>query len=333
MRRTASFAVLPNGTVEVTADEGLLRHFRAEYGAPDSSRPVRVAISIDDRLPFGVDGDLHGRHKTVNWSVSLDDPDADALRATLALRGHPRWFGVSLVQGFILEPLISMASVVEGLVLLPAAAVAETGGALLMIGRSQSGKSSISTRALALGRQVLGDDQVLIEPTGRISPFPRRIRIYDDLLETSPMAVRVLPLRARLGLHLRRVARIATHGFVAPSLALPHSAFGGGPGVVAMRVHRIVVVRRDASAREITMEPMEHAAVHSEAMTVLRQQRSRLSHVQREDWQTLLRSVVEREAAMLAAALRSAPAYHVTVPEAWGAPSAVEALARVLDIS
>lgn len=333
MKRTARFAILARGAVELTAEEGLLRHFRAEYGAHDVTRPVRVSISIDDRLPDGAAVDLRGGHKTVSWSVSLGQADADPLRTAIALRGRPRWFGVSLVQGFIVEPLISLAAAIGGQVLLPAAAIAEEGGALLLIGRSRSGKSSISARALALGRQVLGDDQVLVDSGGVIGPFPRRMRVYDDLMETSPMAVDALPPRARLGLWLRRVVRVATRGFVAPSLALPRSAFGGGRAAVAMPVHRIVVVRRSASAQELSMEPMAPEDVRSEAMEILREQRRRLSRLQRDDWLTLLRSVAEREAAMLDAALRAAPARLVTVPEAWGAPSAVEALARALDIT
>lgn len=323
---------MPRGAVELTAEEGLLRHFRAEYGIPDASRPVRVAVSILDRLPDGAVSDLHGRHKTVSWSVSLGQADTDPLCATLALKGRPRWFGVSLVQGFIIEPLISLVSALDGQVLLPAAGIAEEGGALLIIGRSRSGKSSVSARALALGRQVLGDDQVLVDPGGVIGAFPRRMRVYDDLMVTSPMAVRSLPQRIRLGLQLRRVFRIATRGFAAPSFALPHSAFGGAPATAAMPVHRIVVVYRSASAQELSMEPIASEDVRSEAMEILSEQRARLDRLQRDDWRTLLRSVEERESALLDAALRRAPTYRVIVPESWGAPAAVEALARALDI-
>ena len=322
-----------DGALALTAAPDLLRHFRAEYGAPDATSPVRVAISIGARLPDGAAVDLHGGHKTVRWSVSLGQGDADPLRAILALRGSPRWFGVSLVQGFLVEPLISLAAAFRGQVLLPAAAIAEEGGALLLIGRSRSGKSSVSARALALGRQVLGDDQVLIDPGGDVSPFPRRMRVYDDLLKTSPMAARALPPRTRLGLRLRRAVRVATRGFVAPSLALPRSAFGGGPAATAAPLHRIVVVRRSASAQELSMEGLAHEDVLSEAIEILGEQRRALSRLQRDDWLTIMRSAAEREAAMLDSALRRAPAYRVTVPEAWGAPSAVDALARALDIS
>jgi hypothetical protein len=317
----------------VTADEGLLRHFRAEYGAPDATRPVRVSVSIDNRLPDDAVVDLQGGHKTTSWSVSLGRADADPLRAVLALRGRPRWFGVSLIQGFIVEPLISVAAAIGGHALLPAAAIAEEGGALLLIGRSRSGKSSLSARALALGRQVLGDDQVLIDAGGLITPFPRRMRVYDDLLETSPMAVRSLPPRVRLDLRLRRVVRLATRGFVAPSLAIPRNAFGDVQEAVAMPVHRIVVVRRSTSAQELSMEPISREDVRSEAMEILGEQRRRLSRTQRDDWLTLLQSVSEREAATLRAALHAAPTHLVSVPEAWGAPWAVDALARALEIT
>jgi len=333
LRRSARFALVPGGAVELTAKEGMLRHFRDEYGAPDATQPVRLAISIDDRLPDGAVIDLRGRHKTVSWSVSLGPADGRPLRAMVALHGRPRWFGVSLVQGFIVEPLISLACAIGGQVLLPAAAIAEKGGALLIMGRSRSGKSSVSARALALGRQVLGDDQVLVDPAGVIVPFPRRIRVYDDLLDTSPMAVDALPLRARLSLRLRRLVRIGTRGFVAPSLALPRSAFGAGLAAEPMPVHRIVVVRRSAGAQGLSTERLEYQDVLSEAVAILGEQRRRLSRLDRDDWLTLLASVEQGEARILGSALRGAPAHLVTVPEAWGAPSAIEAVAGALDIT
>jgi len=333
LRETARFAVLPEGALQITAEATLIRHFTAEYGAPDDTRPVRVAVSIDDRLPDGIEADLSGKHKTVAWSVALGDADADPLRATLALRGRPRWFGISLVQGFIVEPLISLAAARAGHVLLPAAAIAEEGGGLLIIGRSRSGKSSISARALAIGRQVLGDDQVLVDADGVLRSFPRRMRVYDDLTQTSPAAARVLPPRARFGLGLRRVVRVGTGGFVAPSLAVPRSAFGAVPHVTELPVHRIVAVRRSNSAEKLSMEPADGQDVRSEAIAILREQRRALIGCRRENWMALLRSVSEREAAILDTALHAAPAYRAIVPEAWGAPAAVDALARALEIA
>ena len=323
---------MANGAVELTAEAGVLRHFGAEYGAPDATQPVRVAISIGDRLPEGAVVDLTGGHKTVNWSVSLDQADSDPMHAMLAIRGRPRWFGLSLVQGFIVEPIISLACVAGGQVLLPAAAIAEDGGALLVIGRSRSGKSSVSARALALGRQVLGDDQVLVDARGVIGPFPRRLRVYDDLMDTSPMAVRALPPRVRFDLRVRRTVRIATRGFVAPSLALAHDAFGSIAKAGEIPLHRTVVVQRSAAARELTMDPIPLDIVLDEAVDILVEQRRGLSQIRRDDWLTMLRSVADREAGLLDTALRGAPAYRVTVPEAWGARLAVEKLAEALDI-
>ena len=323
---------MPDGAVELTADASLLRHFRAEYGPPDAVTPVRVAISIGGRLPDHAIRDLDGRHKTVSWSVSLDSP-TDPLRAWLTLRGRPRWFGVSLVQGFIVEPLISLASAGLGNVLLPAAAVAEKKGALLIIGRSRSGKTTLCARALALGRNVLGDDQVLIDADGMIRPFPRRMRVYDDLLETSPEAVRALPPDARLRLHLRRSVRLLTGGFVAPSMALPRRAFGGAEESAMLPVHRIVVINRSSRARELEVEPLAHGAAHSEAVEIIAEQRRHLSRVHRRDWLELVRSVAKQEDAILDGALPLAPAFRVTVPQGWGAPRAVQAVAGALDIT
>jgi hypothetical protein len=159
------------------------------------------------------------------------------------------------------------------------------------------------------------------------------MRVYDDLKETSPMAFRLLPLRTRLGLRLRRFVRSATRGYVAPSLALPRSIFGGAWEATPMPIRRVVVVCRSATAERLQMEPMELEEVRFQAMEIIGEQRSRLSQLRRDDWQTLLRVVAEREATMLDAALRRAAAHRIIVPESWGAPMAVDALARALDIN
>ena len=97
----------------------------------------------------------------------------------------------------MIEPLLGLFAHAAGHVLLPAAAFGSTSGAILLIGRSRSGKSSLAARAAADGVGVLGDDHVLVAGSGECRAFPRRIRVYSDLAETAPRAYKLLPRSKR----------------------------------------------------------------------------------------------------------------------------------------
>ena len=135
-------------------------------------------------------------YRSLRWRVALDPLGDGPLRATIDLRGAPRSFGLSLLQGYVVEPLLGLLAPAAGHVLLPAAAVASEGGTLLLIGRSRSGKSSLVARAAAAGTAVLGDDHVLVGQDG-CRAFPRRLRLYPDVAETAPAALASLPARTR----------------------------------------------------------------------------------------------------------------------------------------
>lgn len=328
MSLRARFALLPAGALDVSADDaGVLRHFRAEYGTQESDVPVLVRAEFVERLPHELALDIQGHHKTVHWEVSLGG--VGEVRVTLVLRGWPQWFGLSLVQGYIIEPLVSVAGALHDQVLLPAAAIAEDDGALLILGRSRSGKSSLVARALVAGRPVLGDDQVVVH-RGMVAAFPRRVRVYDDLAEISPKVYEALPASARLSLRARRAVRLATRGYVAPSYAISHEALGGRPDG-QLPIRRIVFIeRRDVAV--LAEEALTPQALLDGAAQLLREQRRHLLLARRPDWTAMLDVVENRERAALASSTSNVEARRVILPAAWGPGQAITALAHYLGL-
>src|SRR5439155_1242385 len=79
---------------------GALRHFAREYG-PAATAPSAEPAALHAAIAWGADGTDDG-HKTVGWRVRLGSSDGEPLALELGLRGRPRRFALSLVQGFLL---------------------------------------------------------------------------------------------------------------------------------------------------------------------------------------------------------------------------------------
>jgi hypothetical protein len=329
MSDAARFAFAPGLDVVVSGDRDAVRHFSAEYaggGAPASGLPAALLVR------YGVRGDgepaITGGHKTVGWQVWVRLLDGHRIEADVVLSGRPRSFALSLTQGYVVEPLLSLASARRGQVLLPSAALPQDGGATILLGRSGAGKSTLMARALAAGRPVLADDQVLVAADGACRRFFRRARVYTDLPVVAPGAYAALGRGPRAALGARRIARTLSRGWVAPSLAVPLGAIGdpGPPGPLPLR--RIVLLSRLDGLDAIAQAPATPAEVAEEALLVIDAQREKLAAA------PALAGELAAARAAEDAALREAVAdvvrERVQVPRAWDAPRAVAALAQRL---
>ena len=330
--RALRFAVLPTVTLHIRGDEAALRHYEAEYGpaattaAEYGSDAVEVAFDRGSRdgepMPGG--SVLAGSHKTVSWHADVSDPDARPMRARIEIRGVPRWFGLSLTQGYLVEPLLSVAAAAVG-VLLPAAAFVTDGGATVLLGRSRSGKSSLTMRAAAAGLPVLGDDQVLVGRSGTVTRFPRRLRVYDDLGDTAPDAFARLSGWARRALRVRRLVRTMTAGYVRPSLAIPVSAVRGAVESTGAPLARLVVLQRTANLSRIEVERIHSDAVLASGAAVMEDQRRHLARLG-PAWSRRLEEVAVSERPVLADAIARVGAERVLIPDGWTAKASLDAL-------
>lgn len=323
----AQYEFAPGLDLRIEGARSVLRHFDAEYEGVRTADDAAAAAAEVAFVRNGVRG-VSGGHKTVRWTVELAAGDAGALRARISLRGAPASFGLSLVQGYVVEPLVSLAAVRTGNVLLPAAALVDGAGATVLLGRSGTGKSSLSAIALARGQSILGDDQVLVAGDGTCRRFPRRLRFYSDLRETAPEAYRRLPSSARAALAARRTILSLTRGLVAPPVRVRPGELGPTAPAAPVPIVRLVLLERvagDTGRLEVVPASLEDALEH--ARSVLEEQRTRLRGACGAEWRALAEATETAEAAILRSAFERAPLERVGVPMAWPAPRAVAALA------
>ena len=328
--------------LRVRGSARVLRHFAAEYGqaappagptrtgrddpTPDGAPDVEVAIRFGTRLePLPGGTLLVGGHKTARWRVALGSPDDVPLRASIVLAGGPPSVTLSLVQGYFVEALVAVALARAGRVALPSAGFVAEDGATVLLGRSGAGKTTLTARALAAGRTVLSDDQVVLDSAGCVWRYPRRLRFYPDIQETAPEAWALLRPGTRAALVRRGRVRRLTHGYIAPSLAVPASEIGGTVEHGALPLRRLVVVDR-AAQEDLTAVPRDPAWVVEQAGLVLADQRDRLSRDVGGAWAAALDAALAAEQRTLTAALAGVPATEVVVPRAWGARRSVDAL-------
>jgi hypothetical protein len=293
---------------------------------------VEAVIGARVRAPTDAtrgEPELQGAHKLARWRASVPvRPEVDTMRVAVAVRGP---LGLALVQSHVIEPLVSLAAVRAGSVLLPGAAIAQGDRTLLLLGRSRSGKTSLAARALAAGLRVLGDDQVIINADRECLPFPRRLRLYPDLSRTAPAAFAALRPSVRTRLAALGRVNALTRGFVAPPVSISASAIGASTtGPVRLLIGDVVVVRR-ARVDTLTLEPLDASELAAEADDVLMGQRAEIFNVPgvRAAYETLL----AHERAIISCALDTAPARRVLVPDSWTSEQAVGALARELELA
>ncbi len=316
-------------------------HFRFEYGPCMVPGPVPEDDPVDAVVTIGgpadaTTGGTEGGHKTVGWRVAVDGATAHPMTHPLALwiaiRGRPQSFVRSLVQGYFVEPLVSLVAPGRGLALVPAAAIALDDELVLILGRSRAGKSTLAARAMANGRTVLGDDQVFLDRTGTCWPFPRRLRFYPDLAETAPAAYARLRPPSRRALALRRWAGRLSRGWVRPSLAVDRTELGGDWTPTGLPVGRIVIVERSSSAGSIQASSALPAAAVATAASLLEEQRTRLAGASRPAWTNRFAEARALEASILSDGFASIAVERIVVPDRWAAAASISGLARELGL-
>lgn len=312
----------------IDGDGATVRHFNREYGVAATIRPTPTIVEVAFiGHGLGQPGNsIAGGYKSMHWRTEFTAPDAAVLGAQIELAGWPRTFARPLVQGYFIEPLISVAAVRVDAVLLPAAAFRDSTGAIVVVlGPSGSGKTSLSMHALALGAPVLGDDQVLIESDGACRAFPRRLRLYSDLRERVPLAYERLPRHVLVQLGARRLVRILSRGAIAPSLAVPISIFGQKSPPDPAPIRRVAILERAFAPGELRTEPATVADAVNDALRLLREQREHLVLAGGDAWREALHDVERQEERLLAAALGGASVERITMPS----PLAGDAMAQV----
>jgi hypothetical protein len=337
----AVFAFATDLRLRVTGEDAAVRHARREYG------PAEVPDDglVDLEVTFGRVGRKRsadpaetgatpgrGGHKTVAWRVDAGDPDATRLTARIETHGWPSAFALSLVQGYVVEPLLSIAAVRRGIVLLPGAGIVLDDGLILLLGRSRAGKSTLAARALTAGRAILGDDQLFVGPEATAWPFPRSLRFYPDLARTAPVTFARLRPPTRRRLQLRAALARVSAGYVRPSLAVPGSELGLRWTPEARRIGRLVLIERDADRSSLDVTPASPTDAVDWAAQLLREQRVLLADLGGSAWRTAIATTAGVERAILERSFDGRPVERLSIPASWDAPTAVGSVSEWLGI-
>jgi hypothetical protein len=318
------YSFLPGLTLAVSGEGLARRHFEREYGeaaVADGSiaeaGPAALVASFGGRDRGAGPGEgattISGGHKTMRWRISISEPAAAPIELHVAVGGWPRGYALSMIQGYFLEPLLSVAAARAGAVLLPAASFVVGGKATVVVGLSGSGKTSLSMQALAERQALLGDDQVLLTPDCTCRPFPRRLRLYPDLRDRVPQAYSELPSSARARLAVRRLVRAATGGWLAPSMALTRAAMGQAGLPEPVSVGRIVLLVRAPEEGDLRVEAATTGEAIEFGLAAFREQWRHLAACS-EDWRRVLHDLERTEAKLLGRAFACAPVSRVIVP-------------------
>ncbi|OGL59230.1 MAG: hypothetical protein A3I72_14945 [Candidatus Tectomicrobia bacterium RIFCSPLOWO2_02_FULL_70_19] len=141
-----------------------------------------------------------------------------------------------------------------------AAAVARGDRAILLIGDSHSGKSTLALHLLLRGYQFMTDETVLVEPASlELRPFPRNLVVREDTVRGDPALERLCRERTQC---LLQGSGYAPRWFMDPALL-------GSPEIPATAsVDRIVCLQRQESGPPLLEEVGARAAVED----MLRQQ-------------------------------------------------------------
>jgi hypothetical protein len=331
------YGFLPRLRLAVIGPPRDVRHFDREYGA-SLAKGVEEAEAL---VRIGGPSALHGfggplqtaaadGHKTVRWKVTFANPSARPLEVGISLSGWPRSFGLSLVQGYLVEPLVSLAAPRADHVLLPAAALAPNDHAILLLGPSGAGKSSVAARVMASHSGVIGDDQVLVDRAGRCSTFPRRMRFYADLAETAPDAFRALASLTRLRLRSRGFIDRLSRGFVRPSLAVDPGELDSTHDRRSATIDRVLVLEPRAPVGTFEKVSADASEALAAARRIFELQRARLWSTAPPDWRALISETEQLEQDILLAAFQGARIERLRIPAAWTAKQAVDVLTDVV---
>jgi hypothetical protein len=154
-----------------------------------------------DGLTTGFDGDrLHvligGRRCAV----------PDAMRDAPAVFDFEPGFPVGEVWAPFVKPVLSLAALRHGAVVVHATAVGVEGGAVLVAGWSESGKTEVGLALAERGATFVSDKWVLLGSDRTVAPFPATVGVRRWVLPYLPRLRAALPPLARAQLASARVA-------------------------------------------------------------------------------------------------------------------------------
>jgi hypothetical protein len=204
--------------VRLTSEHrGYRKYFDNEYArisqaeSPNEAAPT-VSVSVVSQLPGALDGDIVRavRFKklfTFRFLIrGLDTNDVKIyFKRHWVDRVYMNAIGVYL-QAQVLEPIMYLKLLEEGILFMHAGGVTKDGGGILLPAYGGTGKTTLSMALLNQGHKLLGDDLLLVDiARGVVHPYPRPLHIFTYNVKNLRGAT--VPFKYRFAVYFKNVMR------------------------------------------------------------------------------------------------------------------------------
>ncbi|CAN5577205.1 hypothetical protein BH09ACT4_BH09ACT4_01570 [soil metagenome] len=195
---------------------GYRKYFDNEYarisrGEAPPSAP-RIAVQIVDRQPEPEPGDIRHRLRFKNlFTFHFVVRGLETRTPTIFFKQH--WvdrvymnaIGVYL-QAQVLEPIMYLKLLEEGILFMHAGGVTKDGKAILLPAYGGTGKTTLSVALLNQGHKLLGDDLLLVDiAAGVVHPYPRPLHIFT--YNVRHLRGATIPFKYRFAVYAKQVLR------------------------------------------------------------------------------------------------------------------------------
>ncbi|MEK6711459.1 MAG: hypothetical protein AABZ64_12860 [Nitrospinota bacterium] len=154
------------------------------------------------------------------------------------------------LDGWFFEKSLEHA---DSLLQIHAAAAAREGRAILLVGDSHAGKTSLTLHLILLGFQYLSDETILVDPaTLQLRPFPRNLMVREGTVRGDASLERLCRERPE-----------CRYGGENPGWFLDPALLGGGGVAGASAVERIVCLEKKESGPPLLEKVGMRAAVEA----------------------------------------------------------------------
>ena len=222
--------------------QGYHRYFANEFSrisqssAASVASPLSLTVHITDELPGPVNGEIR---RTVRFKNLFDHNfvvrGISGSDVKLYFKHHPfasiytNAVGV-FIQGQVLEPIIYLKLLEQGVILMHCAGVADETGVYLFPARGGTGKTTLALALQQHGFSILGDDLLIVDSaTARVFPYPRPLHLFDYNLKS--VSGGTVPLRAVAAIKIKNILRVLLQRLT------------GEPFLISTRVHADEIYR------------------------------------------------------------------------------------------
>lgn len=248
-----------------------IRYFQNEYARIDRANVFdetpgyQITLHIVDEIPDDLPADaIRNRRRFKNlFTFDYAFHGAGTKDVHLYFKDHPvsRLYVTAVgvfVQAQLLEPLMYLSLLKQGVLLMHSAGVAKDGKAYLFPAQGGTGKTTTSMRLLSDGYEFLGDDLILVDPEeGLAYPYARPLHIFTYNVRNLHGAR--VPLSVQAAIYFKNVLRfvlerILRNEFLISTRVHADEILDNFRFSDPARLHNVIFLIREGESRSVALE-------------------------------------------------------------------------------